>query len=105
MKKELEKHENWGFLVSEEKYYCKKDRHPCLEEIRLERDEKLWRDAIDCPHICCAFCSKCFSCAFACWVAQTWKKSHPSRKCKYQCTLQEKVFGKIMEKKKDEDWL
>lgn len=83
------------------KCYCKKERHPHLERIRLGRDQKLWRDALDCPHICCGFCSKRFSCEFACWISREWKKDHPSRQCEYQCTIQEKVYGEILEKSKN----
>lgn len=81
------------------RYYCRIDRHPSPEIIRLERDEKLWRNAIECPHICCGFCSKRFSCEFVCWIARNWKKDHPSNKCKYQCSLEEKVYGQIFEVK------
>lgn len=86
-----------------DKYYCKLDKHPSPESVRLSGDEKIWRSLLDCPHICCVFCSRLHSCGFVCWRANTAEKGTEEETCPDQCTIQEKVFGKILEKLEDED--
>jgi len=77
------------------KYYCKRSRHPHPEHIRVD-DEKLLKQVIDCPMICCKHCAVKENCSFACWRA---KSPHS---CLDQCTIQEKVFGEILEKTEED---
>ena len=76
-----------------EKYYCKKPRHPCPDSMRME-DEKLWRDFIGCPRICCLHCSKKWSCEFVCYYFEALEDKNVTD-CPDQCTIQDKVFGEI----------
>jgi len=89
------KNSNGSFKMTE-KYYCKRSRHPHPEHIRVD-DEKLWQQVINCPMICCIRCSFKENCKFACWLA-----NHDHGSCPDQCTIQEKVYGEILEKTEED---